>query len=86
MNENIMISVLLMYAGLMILEIKLYNNRVKRYTKIHENIIKSLEETIQQRKEIEKFFKTELVEDFYKQVWDRLVKDSVELSKNEYKN
>lgn len=68
MNENIMISVLLMYAGLMILEIKLYNNRVKRYTKIHENIIKSLEETIQQRKEIEKFFKTELLEDFYKQV------------------
>lgn len=86
MNENIMILGLFVYIGLIILDWKLYNNRVKRYTKIHENIIKSLEETIEQRKEIEKFFKTELLEDFYKQVWDRLVKDSVELSKNEYKN
>lgn len=76
MNENLLMFLCLCCQGVLILlDIFLYNKRVKRYQAINDNIIKSLEETIEQRKEIENFFKTQILEDFYKQVWDKLIKD-----------
>lgn len=75
-NKELLIIICpIVYMILMILETYLYNKRVKRYLKINENIIKSLDETIEQRKQIESFFNKQVLEDFYKQVWDKLIKD-----------
>ena len=70
------------YIMLLALDWLLFKKRFKRYYQINLSIIENLEKNIKVQKELETF-KIEVVEDIYKQVWDKLDKGFREVLKNE---
>lgn len=74
------------YIMLLALDWLLFKKRFKRYSQINLSIIENLEKNIKTQKELEIFFRSEVVEDIYKQVWDKLDKgfrDIIKDIKNE---
>lgn len=74
------------YIMLLALDWLLFKKRFKRYSQINLSIIENLEKNIKTQKELETFLKSEVVEDIYKQVWDKLDKgfrDIIKDIKNE---
>lgn len=74
------------YIMLLALDWLLFKKRFKRYSQINLSIIENLEKNIKTQKELETFLKSEVVEDIYKQVWNKLDKgfrDIIKDIKNE---
>ena len=74
------------YIMLLALDWLLFKKRFKRYSQINLSIIENLDKNIKTQKELEIFFRSEVVEDIYKQVWDKLDKgfrDIIKDIKNE---
>lgn len=70
------------YIMLLALDWLLFKKRFKRYSQINLSIIENLEKNIKTQKELEIFFRSEVVEDIYKQVWDKLDKGFREIIKD----
>ena len=62
------------YIMLLALDWLLFKKRFKRYYQINLSIIENLEKNIKVQKELEAFLRSEVVEDIYKQVWNKLDK------------
>jgi len=60
------------YTMLLALDWLLFKKRFKRYSQINLSIIENLEENIKIQKELEAFLRSEVVEDIYKQVWNKI--------------
>lgn len=60
------------YTMLLALDWLLFKKRYKRYSQINLSIIENLEENIKIQKQLEAFLKSEVVEDIYKQVWNKI--------------
>lgn len=60
----------------------LFKKRFKRYYQINLSIIENLEKNIKVQKELEAFLRSEVVEDIYKQVWNKLDKGFREIIKD----
>ena len=70
------------YIMLLALDWLLFKKRFKRYSQINLSIIENLEKNIKTQKELEIFFRSEVVEDIYKQVWNKLDKGFREIIKD----
>lgn len=70
------------YIMLLALDWLLFKKRFKRYSQINLSIIENLEKNIKVQKELEIFLRSEVVEDIYKQVWDKLDKGFREIIKD----
>lgn len=70
------------YIMLLALDWLLFKKRFKRYYQINLSIIENLEKNIKVQKELEAFLRSEVVEDIYKQVWNKLDKGFREIIKD----
>lgn len=70
------------YIMLLALDWLLFKKRFKRYSQINLSIIENLEKNIKVQKELEIFLRSEVVEDIYKQVWNKLDKGFREIIKD----
>ena len=70
------------YIMLLALDWLLFKKRFKRYSQINLSIIENLDKNIKTQKELEIFFRSEVVEDIYKQVWNKLDKGFREIIKD----